>query len=228
MNKHWMQWSARWEVLSQRERNLLLLTAVVLPVVLIYVLLIEKPLLALEKLPKNIAGVERELGHQTRLLTMLQQQEVKDPNIAAREELKRLRKQLAAENEKVKQAAQNLVSPQKMLTVLRSVLANEQGAEMQAVRSLPVEIVKLGSTNTQQNSENDKTTADSSAVIYLHPFEVELKGNYQGIYSYLRKLESLEAVFFWDVLEYNVDEHPSAAVKIKVHTLSYEAGWLGA
>ncbi|WP_420599726.1 hypothetical protein [Neptuniibacter sp.] len=224
MIKQWQHWSERWEVFSKRERGLLLLTAITVPVVLIYVLLIEKPLLSLQNTPQKIAAVEKELVHQQRLLELLQTQKVKDPNVAARAELKELRLQLEHANNKVQQVAKNLVSPQQMLTLLRSVLENEKEAALLSARSLPVQTVQLG--NSSQEKEAGEPSA--SAMIYLHPFEVELQGNYQGIYNYLLKVEELDGVFFWDLLEYSVNDYPVAKVKIHIHTLSYEAGWLGA
>lgn len=226
MNKQWQQWSERWDLLSKRERILLMLTAIVVPVVLIYVLLIEQPLQELGKLPKQIATAEQERDHQQKLLTFLQNQQLKDPNIAAREELKQLRKQLVDANEKVRKAAGNLVSPQQMLSMLRSVLADQSGAVLKQAKSLPVETVKLGESNNQDTPDSQQKYPE--AVIYLHPFEVELEGDYQGIYNYLQSLEGLEGVFFWDLLQYNVEQHPRASIKIRIHTLSYEAGWLGA
>lgn len=229
MNKQWQRWSDRWDELSKREKGLLLITAITVPVVLLYVLLIEQPLQSLQSTPKKIAAVEKELVHQQRLLDVLQGTEAKDPNVAARQELKQLRNKLKQANEDVRQVARNLVSPQQMLTLLRSVLENEQGAELLSARSLSVKTVQLGAAESGSSQAADEKTPQSpSAVIYLHPFEVVLQGSYQGIYNYLLKVEQLEGVFFWDFLEYSVEEHPNAKVKIQIHTLSYEAGWLGA
>lgn len=230
MNKKWQAWSARWDELSKRERVLLLVTAIAVPTVLIYVLLIEQPLQSLQNTPKQIAAIEKEIKHQQRLLEFLESKEVKDPNVAARAELKSLRQKLNEANENVRQAAKNLVSPQHMLTLLRSVLENEQGAELISVRSLPVQNVQLGQTDQGEGEQviGEEKPNTTTAEIYMHPFEVELQGNYQGVYDYLRKVEQLDGVFFWDLLEYGVEEYPTAKIKIQIHTLSYEAGWLGA
>lgn len=230
MNKTWQVWSARWGELSKRERSLLLITAIAVPVVLIYVLLIEQPLQSLQSTPKQIAAIEKELKHQQRLLEFLEKKEVRDPNVAARTELKDLRKQLKEANNNVRQAARNLVSPQQMLTLLRSVLENEQGAELISARSLPVQNVQLGHSVKSEDNEvaSEENSNAATAVIYMHPFELELQGNYQGVYDYLRKVEQLDGVFFWDLLEYGVEEYPNAKVRIQIHTLSYEEGWLGA
>ncbi|MGB0206280.1 MAG: type II secretion system protein GspM [Neptuniibacter sp.] len=230
MNKTWQSWSARWDELSKRERGLLLITAIAVPIVLIYVLLIEKPLQSLQSTPKQMAAIEKELKHQQRLLEFLESKEVKDPNVAARAELKSLRQKLKEANEDVRQAAGNLVSPQKMLTLLRSVLENEQGTELISARSLPVQNVQLGHTAQTEDDEvaSEENSNAATAVIYMHPFEIELQGNYQGVYDYLRKVEQLDGVFFWDLLEYGVEEYPNAKVRIQIHTLSYEEGWLGA
>ncbi|MCP4597296.1 hypothetical protein [Neptuniibacter sp.] len=229
MIKQWQQWSDKWDGLSQRERMLLLVTAIVVPVLLIYVWLIEQPLISVQKTPKQITAVETEIGHQKRLLNMLQGQKVKDPNIAAREELKKLRRALSDENKKIRRAAKNLVSPEQMLVMLRSVLAEGQGAQLKSAKSMEVEKVQLsGKSNESGEAAGPNGSDVASAVIYVHPFEVELQGSYQGIYDYLLKLEQLDGVFFWDLLEYKVDQHPTATVRLQVHTLSSEAGWLGA
>lgn len=227
MTKQWQAWSERWDALSLRERGLLLLTAVLVPLILIYVLLIEKQWLAAQRIPAQIKSMQQELQHQQRLLDVLNKKQVVSPDDAAREELQSLREELKQQNERIQRAATNLVSPAQMLGMLRSVLAVESGAELLAARSLPVETMALGDDANESSDEAD-AAEQVQALVFIHPFEVELQGSYQGIYDYLQRLEDLDGVFFWDLLDYNVEEHPSAKVKLKVHTLSSEEGWLGA
>ena len=215
---------SKWEALSTRERSLVLITAVVVPIVLIYIVLIEPSIMSLKQQQAKLAGLETSIASQNQVLTLLKAKEPVDPNIAAREGLKRLRLELTQANDEIRRAATNLVSPDQMLAMLRDVLKGEQGVALVSARSLAIETLQLGA-----ETQNDGSASSApSALIYAHPFEVELEGSYQGVYDYLQKIEQLEGVFFWDTLTYKVDQYPTAKVKIKVHTLSSEARWLGA
>ena len=66
------------------------------------------------------------------------------------------------------------------------------------------------------------------AVIYVHPFQLQLKGSYQALYNYLQRIEQLHQGFFWDQLELNAEKYPEATIRVRVHTLSTEESWLGA
>jgi len=226
MNKRWQEWDSKWSELTARERVMLLLVGLIAPLALIFVFLIEPAMIVLQKVPSKIETMQTSIDAQDRVLQLLKSQEPKDPNVEARAELKRLRTELSDANKDIKRAATNLVSPDQMLTLLRSVLANEQGIALVSAKSLPVVAKQLNEKPV--DTEKDSKPVGPQAVIFIHPFELELEGTYQGLYDYLQKIEQLDGVFFWDTLEYKVDEHPAAKVKIRVHTLSSEAGWLGA
>lgn len=215
---------SKWDALSTRERSLVLITAVVVPIVLIYIVLIEPSIMSLKQQQAKLAGLEASIASQNQVLTLLKAKEPVDPNIAAREGLKRLRLELTQANDEIRRAATNLVSPDQMLAMLRDVLKGEQGVALVSARSLAIETLQLGA-----ETQNDGSASpEPRALIYAHPFEIELEGSYQGVYDYLQKIEQLEGVFFWDTLTYKVDQYPTAKVKIRVHTLSSEARWLGA
>lgn len=225
MSKQRHEWSEKWESFTVRERVLLLLTVAIAPLVLIFVFLIEPALITLQKVPPKIQSIEASIQSQEKVLALLKDKKVKDPNIAARAELKRLRTQLSEANQEISRAATNLVSPNKMLILLQSVLADQDKISVVSAKSLNVETMQLAPEKEESDAE---ANAVPETVIFVHPFEVELKGSYQGLYDYLQTIEQLDGVFFWDSLEYVVEEYPTAQIKIKVHTLSSEAGWLGA
>lgn len=217
MNKVLSQSADKWTTLTTRERVLVLSTLIILPVVMIYIWLIEPALISLKGAPSQIAILEKSIGSQKEVLSLLKNQEAIDPNIAARKELKRLRLELSNQNEDIRRAATNLVSPDQMLVMLRDVLNNGTSISLVSAHSLAVETMELGDPQLE-----------NSAKIYVHPFVIELEGSYQGLYDYLNRMEQLDGVFFWDTLDYTVGEYPTAEIKIKVHTLSSVAGWLGA
>jgi MSHA biogenesis protein MshJ len=217
MNKTFRQGADKWITLTTRERILILVTIVILPLVVIYIWLIEPALLSMKDTPSQRAVLEKSINSQQQVLDLLKNKDAIDPNIAARKELKRLRSELSTQNEDIRRAATNLVSPDQMLLMLRDVLSSGSTISLVSARSLDVETMELGDPQLE-----------NSAKIYVHPFEVVLEGSYQGLYDYLNRIEQLEGVFFWDTLDYTVGEYPTAEIKIKVHTLSSVAGWLGA
>lgn len=217
MNKVLSQSADKWAVLTTRERVLILLTGMLIPLVLIYVFLLEPALISLKAVPSQKMVLEQSINGQRQVLNLLKGQKAIDPNVAAREELKRLRLELSAHNEDIRRAATNLVSPDQMLTMLKDVFDSGAAIALISARSLDVETMQLGDPES-----------NTAAKIYIHPFEVVLEGSYQGLYDYLLKIEQLEGVFFWDTLDYTVGEYPTAKITIKVHTLSSVAGWLGA
>lgn len=225
MIKQWQSWSEKWETLSKRERFMLLLVVAVAPSVLIFLFLFEPALKTAQRLPDQISVLEAGVSGQEKILTMLQGQQVKDPNIKARQELQKLRSKLAEDKAVVQKAANQLIAPDKMLKLLQSVLDGGDAVRLLQVNKLPMTTRQLGAPSPEQGEE--EATA-KQATLFVHPFELELEGSYQGVYDYLQRLEQLEQAFFWDSLEYVVDEFPTAKVRIRVHTLSSEAGWLGA
>ena len=226
MNKRWQEWDSKWEQLSLRERVLLLLVMAVLPLVLIFIFLVEPAIKVLQKVPAEIEVLESSVQSQKGVLEMLQGQEAKDPNIKARQELKLLRQRLLEDKAAIKRAATQLVGADDMLKTLRTVLTAEKGVALISARNLPIEERQLGQPKSEE-SDADASRA-ASAVLYVHPVELILEGSYQGLYNYLLKLEGLDDQFFWDVLQYDVEEYPQARIRLQVHTLSSDAGWLGA
>ena len=226
MNKRWQEWGNKWEQLSLRERGLILLVAATLPLVLIFIFLVEPAVKTLQKVPADIAVLQASVDSQEKVLAMLQSQEAKDPNIKARQALKLLRQRLVEDKAAIKRAATHLVGADEMLKVLRTVLSAETGVALVSARSLPIQERQLGQPSAEEGDEKEPNAV--SAVLYVHPVELVLEGSYQGLYNYLIKLEKIDQKFFWDILEYDVEKYPDARIRLQVHTLSSDAGWLGA
>lgn len=254
MNKYWLLGQERWRELTRRERVLVLIVLIAMPVVPIYIWLIEPSIIKITQAPTKLQVVKDDIRIQRQSLKVLQIESALSPADRAKKENKRLEALLAQETQSIRESVKKLVSPEQMLTTLRSVLDDSQDITLIRANSLQVETIKLAaedkanktetepyddsnspqyeSTEEQpvlsaQQTQNEASESIKSAVIYIHPFEVELKGNYQSIYQYLQKIEQLDAVFFWDMLDYKVTNYPHAEIKIKVHTLSSESGWLG-
>ncbi len=222
----------RFNALNKRERLLLTVTGAVLILVLFFVM-------AIEPLMKQGAATTQKIQTQRQQLQTREAEVVvftkalaSDPSQPLRAEIETLRRLDLALTEQLKQKSVALMSPQKMSTVLESLLQATQTVQLVSLRSLPIEPLDLdslaqkGSAGSAVAPVTEKTET-TQAKVYRHPFELHIQGGYQAVYDYLVALEALSSAFFWDSLEYKVTEYPQADVILRVHTLSAEEGWLG-
>ena len=99
----------------------------------------------------------------------------------------------------------------KMPVALTKVLAKSPGIKVNYLKSLPVESF---------SNDSDANTEDKKVLFYKHTLEMELTGNYNAMYHYLRNLEALQDKFYWSSLKYEVTDYPLASVTLQIYTLS--------
>ena len=114
-------------------------------------------------------------------------------------------------------ATSGLIAPKEMAQVLEQVLARASRLTLQGLRTLPPQAVVA--PNAQ--------TGAGAAQIYKHVVELELTGGYLDTLYFLQQLEALPWRFFWDHIEYTVEEHPRGRVRLRLYTLGLEEGWIG-
>ena len=99
----------------------------------------------------------------------------------------------------------------KMPLALTKVLAKSPGIKVNYLKSLPVESF---------SNNSDTNPQDKKVLFYKHTLEMELIGNYNAMYQYLRNLEALQDKFYWSSLKYEVTDYPLANVTLQIYTLS--------
>jgi len=114
-------------------------------------------------------------------------------------------------------ATSGLIAPKEMAQVLEQVLARASRLKLQGLRTLPPQAVVA--PNAQAGAV--------AAQIYKHVVELDLTGSYLDTLYFLQQLEALPWRFFWDHIEYTVEEHPRGRVKLRLYTLGLEEGWIG-
>lgn len=114
-------------------------------------------------------------------------------------------------------ATSGLIEPKEMSHVLEQVLARAQRLTLHGLRTLPPQAV--AAPNAQPGAP--------AAQIYKHGVELELSGSYLDTLYFLQALEALPWRFFWDRIEYAVEEYPRGRIKLRLYTLGLEEGWIG-
>lgn len=241
VNRGWNQVNKAWDNLSKRERLLIVVTTSMMPLMLLFVFVLEPALERLQGVDEQISSLELSVQTQEQILRQYQGAALPDPNAAANSKLMELVRKLEGLDTDLDDFSRKLVGPQQMLGLLHSVLGSEEGLRIIDASSLPVEPLVMqesedGSSVTAfkafglNTDAKDATRAQAmkEAVIYIHPFELRLEGDYNALYKYLLKIEQLHQGFFWDKLEYKAGTYPNAEILLRVHTLSTEDSWLGA
>ena len=127
-----------------------------------------------------------------------------------------VRMRLNSVNQELSSAAAVLLPPDRVVQVVRDVLAEQRGLELISLRNLPpISLVPP-----------DNASAPALGP-FLHPVEITVAGDYLSVLSYLQSLERLQWHFYWRALDLKVDKYPRNVVRLEIATLGTEAEWLG-
>ena len=108
-----------------------------------------------------------------------------------------------------------------MPQVLQRVLEKTRGLEFVSLQGLGAQPLLDPAKKTAASAKNGARTA------YRHGFRIRFLGSYLDTISYLHALEALPWRFFWDAVEIDVKDHPTADSSVVVYTLSLDRSWIG-
>jgi len=190
-----------------------------------------------EPLMKEKAALDRDIEEKRAgIETLTVQHDVltstkpRDPNAANRQRREDVLADLDHTRNAILQATSNLVAPGKMPELLRSVLARIDGLQL-------VKLEGLGKTPLIERTADEDAKAgpevttgedtDAFDMAYKHGMKIVFEGDYFTTLDYIRKLETLEWRFFWDSIEFIVEDYPRTISSVTLYTLSLDENWIG-
>jgi len=210
----------RYDQLSLRER-IIVLVATLLLMALIWDSLFMAPLDRARKgTMQQIDALRAEISGLDMSIEALVAQGAVGPRTGSRSTADDLRAEIKELDGKLAGVTSGLIAPKEMSRVLEQVLARASRLSLRALRTLPPEGVVAPGTTTNQPGA-------AAAQIYKHAVELELSGNYLDTLYFLQALEALPWRFFWERIEYTVDQHPRGTVKLRLYTLGLDEAWIG-
>jgi MSHA biogenesis protein MshJ len=158
-----------------------------------------------------------------------------DPNTANKKKLQQLDQELTRLDEELQLTTAHLVPPKEMTKLLEMVLRRTEGLRLRKLTSLGTTALianeeDKGSGPTQSHPADNRSHAgrdEAVSTAYRHGLRIEFSGDFPGTLNYLRKLEELEWKFYWDKIEFEVNEYPDSVGTISVFTISTDAQWIG-
>jgi MSHA biogenesis protein MshJ len=224
MNK----WLQRWMGLAERERWLAY--GVGLSVLgMVYVLLIGDPLSA--RLSQQQSSWQEAQAREltaANALQDLQQRLAADPNLPYRSALLTASASREALIQQIDHYTAELVTPQKMQTVLQELLRKQPQLSVLAMSSFS-EPVQLPAVEPLPAPSSATQAPPPAVTLYRHGLELQLEGGYFDLLNYLQAVQASGWQLNWDSLDYQVGEAgpTKARIRLKLYTLSRYAGWVG-
>lgn len=225
MNK----WLQRWQGMASRERWLAYGVGLGLLFVL-YVLLIGDPLsvrLAKQQSSWQLAEAQRLEAASAR--EELKRRAAADPNRQYRDALLAAATSRDALILQIDQHTDELVTPQKMQTVLQELLRKQPQLRVLGMSSFSEPVQLASAEPVAGATASEEKPAPAAVTLYRHGLELQLEGGYFDLLSYLQAVKASGWQLNWDSLDYQVGEAgPSkASIRLKLYTLSRHAGWVG-
>ena len=184
--KVFKQLKAQLDGMKQRERLLVVGTAILVVGTLWYVGLMEPVMKETASSRTEIASVRDRTKSVNQSLEM-QALEASSGAIGQREQFTLVQRRLDELNEKLGGYTAELIGPGEMARVLQGILQKQDNLQLIRVRNLTPEPL---------SSPSD----DEDIIFYKHGLEIEFEGGYFACLEYLAQIEDLPWRFYWQVL----------------------------
>ena len=209
--------SERLDALSLRERGLIFAGGVTLVCVAAQTLFMGPIAVRAQNADKRIAAARQNMA----TMEGAGSPSVTDPSVAATARNAALTEKLKELDAELHSAAQGYVAPDKVVDMLRDLLANQQDLRLVSLSSLPVESLSREATSAAQA----RPTGDGPGP-FLHPVEMVVDGSYSSVVQYLRALEAMPWRVHWQRLELTAGDYPVNRVRIVIGALSLSRDWM--
>ncbi len=204
-----------------RERVLILVTACVLVFVIAWELLMAPVEAQQQQLTNRMQSLsatrDRLLDEQGTLSNRL----ANDPSAELRERLAARQDRLDKLDQQITKTTGQLIAPRDMVSLLRDILAAQDGLELVSLE------LKMPAPVYDQSGERPDNEPRPEPLLYAHDVELKIRGGYLTVMHYLERLEEMDERIGWLQLDYDAGEWPKGEATITVRTLSLDAAWLG-
>jgi len=210
---------------TRRER-LLLLAAVCTLLIFCYVQFVHLPLQhQASGLSSEQQSVQKDIAALESRAELIVRRSQRDPNAKLRREIEQLKKEIASLDARLRRRTVDLISPGAMAGLLEDMLRANETLEIVSLENLEPVPLDLGQ-ETKQSSPAGEPSSETPSI-FRHPVRIAFSGDYLNTLQYLRRLEAIDQRFFWDQLEFEIEEHPKSSITLTVHTLSLDRRWVG-
>ena len=204
---------------SLRERVILAGASLAIPVMLWNAALMEPLEVRRLEADKRIATLELEIQRLEQQTERLASELSIDLDVENRARKESLLGSLDRLRGVVDRRTDDLIPPAEMTRVLKQMLIKTEGLRLVRLETLPVE--PLFETPEEFDVETE------GGDLFKHGVVIEVLGDFPSTVRYLREIEQLPRRFYWEALDYEVLEYPTARVTLTLRSLSTHEGVVG-
>lgn len=200
MNQNFEKAKQWFEQLVTRERWLVLGCAAVIVALILDTALVSPATKAAKRKQAELAAAAENLEETRQQLNLLSTAEGGSPLAGKAAEENALEQQIARLKSDLEALSAGLISASTLPRIMEEML----------IQTGELELLEM--TVDPPAQETDE--------LFRHSVSVKLSGGFTALISYLEALENLQWKFYWDELNYRVQQYPNAEIELKVYTLS--------
>lgn len=231
MSGMWRTYADKFEALSVRERVMVFVAVVAVPVFMLHILFIDPAVTRRHALSARMAQQQLELlVLQTKLLTLDKRRS--DPDAAQTARRDDSKRRIAELDATLKGLQSGLVPAQRMNALLQDMLARNPRLQLVGLSTLPVTLLvdkrapaeKPNATPGAPKSPDKPVAANGN--VFKHGVQITLQGSYADLHDYLAALEKLPWRMLWSRASLSADDYPRLTLTVTIYTLSLDKAWL--
>jgi MSHA biogenesis protein MshJ len=212
------------DAMALRERAMFFGAVALVLMTMLQVFLLNPVLSRRNQLSAQIAQQEDETKAIQARIQALVRPKVPDQDALNRDRLKSLREQMAQLERQFEQQQKQFVAPEKMASMLESMIGKNRKLQLITLRTLPG--TGLSSGAGASAGAGGRAQAGGAREVFRHTVELSVRGSYFDLLDYLAALERMPQRVFWDGFELSVAQYPQSVLKLTIYTLSPDKSWL--
>lgn len=216
MKLDWTTLSNKINDRNLRERVLIVATAALVLVALIFSLFLDPQLAQQKTLSQRVMQQQNLINGVQVQNQALQESRSVDPDTPNRAKLESLRIQLVQIKASLQVKQQQLIPPDKIAGLLEEMLNRNRQLQLISLQSLPATTVTV----------EEEQAASAEKEFFRHGVEISVRGSYFDLLDYLAQLEKLPSQMFWGKASLTVEEYPISRMTLTLYTLSLDKTWL--
>lgn len=207
LQERWLAWGEQFIELTQREKIIIIFAAVFLSGFAVFKLQIEPTLEKIDGMAKRNTSLSSQLLNTNSQIAEINRALQVDPNEKIKAEIEVIRAEIAKLENDLNKVMTEYIAPEQMASALTKLLNGVDGVRIVGLEALKPEMI-------QHNSDLELPS------YYRHQFELEVKGDYFSLMNFVRTVSLSNKQFSVQNLNYQVEEHPTALMKLSLITIS--------
>jgi MSHA biogenesis protein MshJ len=212
-NLSWTAIEARVNGLTQRERIILLVFLTSIMLGAWDALYLSRSMMEHRHLVSRSMEMTQNVGRIDEQIEPLKKALAAGNDVEARARMELMQSRRLHLERDISAASARLVTAANMNDVLDILVRERPGLMLNALRTLPVKAVNLGTKADPLN-------------LYEHAVEISVSGSFSAIRDYLRDIEDREARLVWDSLQFARTDSDKGTVKLVVRTLGRDEAFI--